>query len=270
MRKITEDSTRAFHSRQSFGRSNSQVMVGERFTYFSLFGKQIARYDSNCDELRLRDSGYQTVTTKDRLNGLLDTFDTGLRIFQKDYCWYIWNHREDITHNWQGELTIMSPYHNMVAMFPLDKKQSEALAIGQTIYVIGHFERWRINGQTKTWKRSPERFQIPIKHGLWDYDYLTDDNCHLLSISIWGGVMAYINIRQGDNRETIDEYNEHDICSYRVMRRQYKAKYGHYGHYWPLCYGRYLLVEHRMAYHGSGYHIYISQRACANWRKTGA
>lgn len=39
-------------------------------------------------------------------------------------------------------------------------------------------ERWRINGQAKTWK-SPSRqheFRIPIKHGLRDYYYLTDTN----------------------------------------------------------------------------------------------
>ena len=34
--------------------------------------------------------------------------------------------------------------------------------------------RWRVNGGVKTWKLDPERIQIPVKHGLYDYAYL----CH--------------------------------------------------------------------------------------------
>jgi hypothetical protein len=45
-------------------------------------------------------------------------------------------------------------------------------------------ERWRVNGKVKTWKRSPDRFEIPIKFGLYGFSYLTDSNCdqfHLAS-----------------------------------------------------------------------------------------
>lgn len=35
-------------------------------------------------------------------------------------------------------------------------------------------EVWRRNGQIKTWKRDPERFQVPIKYGLRGYGYMTD------------------------------------------------------------------------------------------------
>jgi hypothetical protein len=37
-------------------------------------------------------------------------------------------------------------------------------------------EIWRSNGRCKTWKRSPEKFKLPIKHGLWDYGYITEQN----------------------------------------------------------------------------------------------
>lgn len=30
--------------------------------------------------------------------------------------------------------------------------------------------QWRINGQMKRWKRTPDRIYLPIKHGLYDYD----------------------------------------------------------------------------------------------------
>lgn len=35
-------------------------------------------------------------------------------------------------------------------------------------------ERWRANGQLKTWKRNPDRFVLPIKHGLYNYHRLTE------------------------------------------------------------------------------------------------
>lgn len=34
---------------------------------------------------------------------------------------------------------------------------------------------WRRNGQTQTWKRSPERFRVPVKFGLYRYDQITND-----------------------------------------------------------------------------------------------
>jgi len=37
-------------------------------------------------------------------------------------------------------------------------------------------QRWRVNGAVKTWKRSPERVEVPLKHGLYAYGYLRDDN----------------------------------------------------------------------------------------------
>lgn len=43
-------------------------------------------------------------------------------------------------------------------------------------------QRWRVNGAVKTWKRSPERVQVPLKHGLYDYDYLTEDELHLVCL----------------------------------------------------------------------------------------
>ena len=38
---------------------------------------------------------------------------------------------------------------------------------------IGEMRR---NGQTKTWVRSPEKFCVPVKYGLYTYDYVTDRN----------------------------------------------------------------------------------------------
>lgn len=44
-------------------------------------------------------------------------------------------------------------------------------------------QRWKINGRVKLWKRSPDRIQIPIKHGLYSYDYITESDLFLVSRS---------------------------------------------------------------------------------------
>jgi hypothetical protein len=40
--------------------------------------------------------------------------------------------------------------------------------------------RWRRNGKTQTWKRTPGQFKIPVKHGLRDYDYISNGNANLV------------------------------------------------------------------------------------------
>jgi hypothetical protein len=36
--------------------------------------------------------------------------------------------------------------------------------------------RWKVNGKIKLWKRSPNRIRIPVKHGLYNYDYIDENN----------------------------------------------------------------------------------------------
>jgi hypothetical protein len=36
--------------------------------------------------------------------------------------------------------------------------------------------RFKINGRVKRWKRTPDRVEIPIKRGLWEYAYLENGN----------------------------------------------------------------------------------------------
>jgi len=38
--------------------------------------------------------------------------------------------------------------------------------------------RFRRNGKTKTWVRSPLEFRIPVKRGLREYGYITQTNSH--------------------------------------------------------------------------------------------
>ena len=42
---------------------------------------------------------------------------------------------------------------------------------------------WRANGKCKTWKTRPDEFKLPIKHGLYDYGYITHENAHLFEVA---------------------------------------------------------------------------------------
>jgi len=41
---------------------------------------------------------------------------------------------------------------------------------------------WRANGKCKTWKTRPTEFKLPIKHGMYSYGYITQDNAHLFEV----------------------------------------------------------------------------------------
>ena len=42
--------------------------------------------------------------------------------------------------------------------------------------------KWKANGKCKTWKTRPKEFKLPIKHGLYDYGYITHENAHLFIV----------------------------------------------------------------------------------------
>jgi hypothetical protein len=47
----------------------------------------------------------------------------------------------------------------------------------------GKVKTLRRNGKTQTWKRSPERFRIPVKYGLYEYGNITEENAHLFFLT---------------------------------------------------------------------------------------
>jgi hypothetical protein len=68
-------------------------------------------------------------------------------------------------------------------------EQAKKLRNGDMLYhtvnrsADGTPQRWRVNGIPKVWKRSPERVQVSIKHGLYTFDYLTEGYLHMVSLS---------------------------------------------------------------------------------------
>jgi hypothetical protein len=65
--------------------------------------------------------------------------------------------------------------------------RDQAIAMGGTGKTLYHYKlrnadksalRARVNGKIKLWKTRPNEFSLPIKHGLRDCGYLTQDNAH--------------------------------------------------------------------------------------------
>ena len=72
-----------------FSSSNTTVVQNDRDMDVFLHGNHIATLCKISMDLRLFDGGWQSNTTKSRLNALLDEFGGGDRVIQKDFVWYL-------------------------------------------------------------------------------------------------------------------------------------------------------------------------------------
>ena len=72
-----------------FSSGNTTVVQNDRDMEVFLHGNHIATLCKISMDLRLFDGGWQSVTTKSRLNALLDEFGGGDRVIQKDFAWYL-------------------------------------------------------------------------------------------------------------------------------------------------------------------------------------
>ena len=89
MRKIESEMQAAIVERRNWSKSNTSVSVDSQGnTFVTLHGNLIASI-SNFGDIKLSSCGWQTVTTKSRLNAILDTFLSGIGVFQKQFEWYI-------------------------------------------------------------------------------------------------------------------------------------------------------------------------------------
>ena len=81
----------ALSNKSNWAGSNTTVSYND-FTNCSsvyLHGHQIATLDHHTNALKLSSCGWQTVTTKSRLNALLSEFKYGCTLFQKQFDWYL-------------------------------------------------------------------------------------------------------------------------------------------------------------------------------------
>jgi hypothetical protein len=91
MRKIERQMNFALSNKGNFSSSNTSVSFhpSENLSEVRLHGNLIAWLDHTKQVLALSSAGWHTNTTKSRLNALLFEFNTGIRVFQKDFDWFV-------------------------------------------------------------------------------------------------------------------------------------------------------------------------------------
>ena len=90
MRKIEKQMCDAVQSNKDWQSANTSVHFDPEtgVSIVRLHGNKIAEASDN--DMTIFDGGFQSVTTKSRLNALCDYFCVdGERIFQKDFTWYV-------------------------------------------------------------------------------------------------------------------------------------------------------------------------------------
>lgn len=68
----------------------------------------------------------------------------------------------------------------MITAEQIEQRRGEDLHYGECVCTVGprggitlQIERWRVNGKVQRWKRRPGHWKVPVKAGLYRYDYIT-------------------------------------------------------------------------------------------------
>ena len=100
MRLIEQQMNNAIRCNKNFSKGNTVVINIGTKSFVYLHGNHIATVGS--DFLQIFDGGWQSVTTKSRLNALLDELKPGFGIFQKNWVWYLSDRLNDMIHPFQS------------------------------------------------------------------------------------------------------------------------------------------------------------------------
>jgi len=88
MRKIESQMNAAIQNDKNWSSGNTQVVTNDGVSTVYLHGNKIAMVDDTT--VTVFDGGWQSNTTKSRLNALCDEFCiAGEGVFQKDFLWYV-------------------------------------------------------------------------------------------------------------------------------------------------------------------------------------
>ena len=88
MRKIESQMIAAINADKNWSSGNTQVVTNDGVSTVYLHGNKIAMIDDT--SMTIFDGGWQSNTTKSRLNALCSAFCiAGEGVFQKDFLWYV-------------------------------------------------------------------------------------------------------------------------------------------------------------------------------------
>ena len=89
MRQIEKQMNSAIWLQKNWAGSNTTVITEDNISTVMLHGNHIATYYHDTKELALFDGGWQSNTTKSRLNALCAEFAMGFGVFQKNWEWFV-------------------------------------------------------------------------------------------------------------------------------------------------------------------------------------
>ena len=88
MRKIEQQMCAAIQANKNWKSGNTEVVTMDGVSFVYLHGNKIAMVDDTT--MTIFDGGWQSNTTKSRLNALCSEFCiSGEGVFQKDFLWYV-------------------------------------------------------------------------------------------------------------------------------------------------------------------------------------
>ena len=98
MRKLERQMNRALVSKNNWAGSNTTVTYNDSTNCSSvlLHGHNIATLDHTTNALKLSSCGYETVTTKSRLNAILEELMCGCRVYQKKFEWFFSKYNQTV------------------------------------------------------------------------------------------------------------------------------------------------------------------------------
>jgi len=109
MRKIERLMNMAITHKTDWSSSNTTVSFNSNTncSQVRLHGHLIATFDHNLKALKIDSCGYTTVTTKSRLNAILDEVKWGCKVFQKNFDWFV-SYNDQVASFWDGMILIDS------------------------------------------------------------------------------------------------------------------------------------------------------------------
>ena len=110
MRKIEREMNFAVSNKANWGKSNTQVVYNDSSNCSSIYlhGHQIATVDHNTNAVKISSCGYETNTTKSRLNALLSEVKYGAKVFQKNFVWFVSYHSQTLMF-WDNMILLDTP-----------------------------------------------------------------------------------------------------------------------------------------------------------------
>jgi uncharacterized protein YpmS len=86
-RKIEQQMNRAINQEIDWKKDNTEVINIDGVSFVYLYSNLIAMVADTW--LELFDAGYQTTTTKSRLNAILQAHGNGEYVYQKNFNWFV-------------------------------------------------------------------------------------------------------------------------------------------------------------------------------------